>query len=166
MLVYSAYVLMAVFWLSRYLSGRWTEALHAARTISGGKIGGSKFDAGEIEVGEHVQIQLRLDNRDSWSILWVLIDDLICPQALVGPPPALQVDGERLRICSVPAKSSRVLSYRVTALRRGYYQIGPTIAETGDLLGLHRRFRALETTDYLLVLPKLIPLAGYDIASR
>lgn len=166
MLVYSAYVLLAVFWLSRYLSSRWTEALHATRTMSRGKVDASKLDAGEIEVGGRVQIQLRLDNRDSWSILWVLIDDVLPPQALVGPPPALKVDGGRIRICSVPAKSSRVLSYAITALRRGYYQIGPTIAETGDLLGLHRRFRALETTDYLLVLPRLIPLASYDIASR
>ena len=146
MLVYSAYVLLAVFWLSRYLSSRWTEALHATRTMSGGKTQSSKLDAGEIEVGEQVQIQLRLDNRDSWSILWVLIEDVLPPQALLGPPPALKIDGQRLRICSVPAKSSRVLSYSVTALRRGYYQIGPTIAETGDVLGLHRRFRALETT--------------------
>jgi uncharacterized protein (DUF58 family) len=171
MLVYSAYVLLAVFWLSRYLSSRWTEALHATRTMSrgrveAGKLEAGKHEAGEIEVGERVQIQLRLDNRDTWSILWVLVDDVLPPQALVGPPPALKVDGGRIRICSVPAKSSRVLSYAVTALRRGYYQIGPTIAETGDLLGLHRRFRALDTTDYLLVLPKLIPLAGYDIASR
>lgn len=120
----------------------------------------------EIEVGEQVQIQLRLDNRDAWSILWVLVDDVLPPPALIGPPPALQVDGQRLRICSVPAKSSRLLSYRLTALRRGYYQIGPTIAETGDLLGLHRRCRALGTTAYLLVLPKLVPLVGYDIASR
>ncbi len=34
MLVYSAYVLLAVFWLSRYLSRRWTNALYATRTLS------------------------------------------------------------------------------------------------------------------------------------
>ncbi len=156
MLVYSAYVLLAVFWLSRYLSRRWTNALYATRTLS----------ATEIEVGQQVQIQLRLDNRDTLPILWVLIDDVLPQQALVGPPPAIAIEGSRLRICSVPAKSSRVVTYRLTALRRGYFQIGPTIAETGDLLGLHRRFRTLGAPAFLLVLPKLIPLAGYDIASR
>ena len=110
MLVYSAYVLLAVFWLSRYLSSRWTEALHATRTMSGGKTQSSKLDAGEIEVGEQVQIQLRLDNRDSWSILWVLIEDVRPPQGLPGPPAAPKIHGQRLRICSVPGKSSCVLS--------------------------------------------------------
>ena len=109
MLVYSAYVLLAVFWLSRYLSSRWTEALHATRTMSRGRVEAGKHDAGEIEVGERVQIQLRLDNRDSWSILWVLVDDVLPPQALVGPPPALKVDGafvaclpSRVACCPMP----------------------------------------------------------------
>ncbi len=156
MLVYSAYVLLAIFWLSRYLSRRWTNSLFATRTMS----------ATEIEVDHSVQIQLRLDNRDTLPILWVLVDDVLPRSALVGPPPALHVSGSHLRICSVPAKASRVLSYQLTARRRGYFQVGPAIAETGDLLGLHRRFRTLSAPAFLLVLPKLIPLAGYDIASR
>lgn len=156
MLVYSAYVLLAVLWLSRYLSRRWTAGLQATRTIS----------STEIEVGQRVQVQLRLDNRDSLPIMWVLIDDVLPLPALVGPPPALAVEGSRLRICSVPARASRVVTYQLTGLRRGYYQIGPAIAETGDLFGLHRRFRTLTEPAFLLILPKLIPLAGYDVASR
>ncbi len=156
LLVYAAYVLLAVFWLSRYLSRRWTESLSATRTIS----------ATEIEVGQRVQIQLRLENRGTLPIVWVLIDDLLPSAALLGPPPALAIEGNRLRICSVPAKASRIVAYQLVARRRGYFQIGPTLAETGDLLGLHRRFRTLTAPVFLLVLPKLIPLAGYDIASR
>lgn len=156
MLVYSAYVLLAVFWLSRYLSARWTNSLQATRTMS----------AEQLEIGQSVQIQLRLDNRDTLPVLWVLIDDVLPKPALFGPPPAIELEGNNLRICNVPAKSSRVLAYKLTARRRGYYQIGPAIAETGDLLGLHRRFRTITSVAYLLVLPKLIPLAGYDISSR
>jgi uncharacterized protein (DUF58 family) len=156
MLVYSAYVLLAVFWVSRYFSRRWTAALTAVRTMS----------ADEIEIGQSAQVQLRLDNRDSLSIVWVLIEDVLPKRALVGPPPALTLEGNNLRMCSVPAKSSRIVTYKLIARRRGYYQIGPTIAETGDLLGLHRRFRTVTEPAFLLVLPKLIPLAGYDVASR
>ncbi len=156
LLVYAAYVLLAVFWVSRYLTKRWTESLSATRTIS----------RHEIEVGQSTAIQLRLDNRGSLSILWVLIDDVLPAKALAGPPPALEIDGKKLRICSVPAQASRVISYKLTARRRGYFQIGPAIAETGDLFGLHRRFRTLTGVNFLLVLPKLIPLAGYDVASR
>ncbi len=156
MLVYSAYVLFAVYSISRYLARRWTEALKATRTLS----------ADEVEIGTSVGIQLKLENRDRWSIAWVLIDDVLPKAALIGPPPALELEGSNLRMCSVPARGARVMAYKLKALRRGYFQIGPTIAETGDLLGLHRRFRTLTQPAFLLVLPKLIPLAGYDVASR
>ena len=49
---------------------------------------------------------------------------------------------------------------------RGYYQVGPMVLETGDLFGLHRRFRIVTDPVYILVYPKVIPLPGYDIASR
>lgn len=156
MLVYSAYVLFTVFWISRYLARRWTESLTATRNMS----------ANEVVIGTTVGVHIKLENRDRWTIPWVLIDDLLPATALFGPPPALQLDGSNLRMCSVPAKGARLIAYKLKTLRRGYFQIGPAITETGDLLGLHRRFRTLTKPAYLLVLPRLIPLAGYDVASR
>ena len=38
--------------------------------------------------------------------------------------------------------------------------------ETGDLFGLHRRFRIVTEPVYIMVYPKVIPLPGYDLASR
>ncbi len=49
---------------------------------------------------------------------------------------------------------------------RGYYQIGPLVLETGDLFGLHRRFRIVTEPVYIMVYPKVVPLSGYDLASR
>jgi uncharacterized protein (DUF58 family) len=49
---------------------------------------------------------------------------------------------------------------------RGYYQVGPMVLETGDLFGLHRRFRIVTEPVYIVVYPKVIPLPGYDLASR
>ncbi|QDV23777.1 DUF58 domain-containing protein [Aureliella helgolandensis] len=156
LLVYAAYVMFAVFWISRYLTQRWTQALVATRTVS----------AQQIDVEQTISVQLRIDNRDSWSVFWVLLEEILPAAALLGPPPALKVEGSPLRLSNVPAHSSRVMSYRIQGLRRGYFPIGPAVAETGDLLGLHRRFRTLAEPFYLLVLPKLIPLDGYDVASR
>ncbi len=156
MLVYTAYVLIAVFWISSYLSRRWTDSIRAVRTIN----------RREMEVGEEAAIQIRLDNKDRWPVVWVLIEDVLPKLAIDGLHPALKLDGSQLRVTSIPAKGSRLIAYRVTALRRGCFQLGPVVAETGDLLGLHRRFRRITEASYLLVLPKLIPLAGYDVASR
>ncbi len=123
------------------------------------------MSASQLEIGDQVSVQLRLDNRDSLPIAWVLIEDTLPREALFGPPPALSLSGEQLRICTIPAKASRIVTYKLKALRRGYFQIGPTLAETGDLFGLHRRFRLITQPTYLLVLPKLVPLQGYDVAS-
>ncbi len=155
-LAYACYVLLAVYWISQALARRWTESLKAVRQIT----------AHEVDIGATVGVQVKLVNTHSWMIPWVLIDDVLPKLALFGPPPALQLENSNLRICSVPASGTRIIAYKLKALRRGYFQIGPTIAETGDLLGLHRRFRTLTSPDYLLVLPKLIPLDGYDVASK
>ena len=56
--------------------------------------------------------------------------------------------------------------YSVQALRRGYYQLGPTLLETGDLLGLHRSFRIANQPEYITVLPKLFVMEGVQIGSR
>ena len=129
MLVYTAYVLIAVFWINRLAAKRWTESLSASRAIS----------KQELEIGHACQIQLKIANRGGWSVLWVILEDCLPRNALFGPPPALELEGKNLRICDVPAKGSRVITYKLQALRRGLFQVGPTIAETGDILGLHRR---------------------------
>ncbi len=51
---------------------------------------------------------------------------------------------------------THVLSYKVQFLMRGYYQIGPLLAETGDVFGLHRRFRVITEPNFALVMPKVL----------
>jgi len=58
------------------------------------------------------------------------------------------------------------LDYQVTFLMRGYYQLGPLLLETGDVFGLHRRFRVAGEPHFALVLPKVLSLQGYNLASR
>lgn len=156
MLVYAAYVLVAIYWLTRWLSRRWADALFAVRRTS----------EHEIEIGQSIMVSLRLENRGRLPIVWMLLEDVLPAAALVGPPPALKLEGSNLRLCTLPSGQPKVHSYRLTALRRGYFQLGPLIAETGDLFGLHRRFRSVTGSQTLLVLPKVIPLAGYDVASQ
>jgi uncharacterized protein (DUF58 family) len=133
MLVYAAYALLAVYWLSRWLSRRWSDALKVSRVCS----------ADEVEIGQTVIVCLKLENRQAWPIVWTLIEDLLPRGALVGPPPALSLWGSNLRLCTIPARQHRLHTYQITPLRRGYFQIGPLISETGDLFGLHRRFRSV-----------------------
>ncbi len=60
----------------------------------------------------------------------------------------------------------KTLNYQLHFDTRGYYQVGPLVLETGDLFGLHRRFRIVTEPVYIMVYPKVVPLPGYDLASR
>lgn len=156
MLVYAAYVLIAIYMLTRYLSRKWADSLVAVR----------KATAHEVEIGQTIMVSFKLDNGGRLPIIWMLLEDALPRGALVGPPPALKIDGSNLRLCSLSAGAPKLHSYKLTALRRGYFQIGPLIAETGDLFGLHRRFKTVSKIETLLVLPKIVPLVGYDVASQ
>ena len=71
-----------------------------------------------------------------------------------------------MKLCSVPGGGSAVLKYEIECDTRGYYQLGPTLLETGDLFGLHRRHRIVTRPFFLMVLPKVLPLPKYDFASQ
>lgn len=156
LLAYALYALVALLLSSRWLAARWAKAAAAHRE-------GSRW---QVEIGQKVAILITLRNTSRWPIVWLLVEDVLPPEALVHRPPRLAVEGTRLRLWMLPPGTRRTLTYQVTPTRRGYYQIGPLVAETGDLFGLHRRYRMLTRPQFLLVRPRVIPLAGYAISSR
>jgi uncharacterized protein (DUF58 family) len=119
----------------------------------------------ELEVGQSTDIVVDITNRSKLPIAWLLVEDLLPKAAFAQRPPALRIDGSRIEVFFLPAGQTRQLRYRITCQRRGYYQIGPTVLETGDLMGLSRRYRIGAPPQYILVYPRSVPMAGYDIAS-
>ncbi len=86
--------------------------------------------------------------------------------AISSRPPRIGVKGQRLAVAMLGARGSKTLNYQLHFVMRGYYQVGPLVLETGDLFGLHRRFRIVTEPMYIMVYPKVVPLPGYDLASR
>jgi len=156
LLAYSALAILAIFAASQFLTQKWSESVVVQRQLM----------SHEIEVGQRLQVGIVVKNSSRWFIPWVVVEDVLPPRSIRLPPKALAVDGSPIRLVMLGPQKQRLLTYAIKALRRGYYQIGPTIVETGDLLGLHRRYRVATAPHYLLVLPRLIPLAGYDVGSR
>ncbi len=66
----------------------------------------------------------------------------------------------------LPGRGRHTMFYQLQCNRRGYHQIGPLVVETGDLFGLHRRYRVLTSPHFLLVYPDVVPLEGFELASR
>jgi uncharacterized protein (DUF58 family) len=138
------------------LSNRWIESVVGTRRVS----------HAEVEIGQSVQVAVQVRSRAARWIPWLLVEDLLPAAALYDPPVALERHGPNLRLMRLHSSAPALLGYRLVAKRRGFYQIGPTLAETGDLFGLFRRYAVVEPAQPLLVLAPIVPLEGYDIQSR
>ncbi len=155
-LVYAVYALTAIFFISHLFSSGWISALKASRQVN-------QLVAKE---GDTIPISIAVENTSRMPISWVLVEDVLSRKDRAEKGMRLHVTGRHMEVCDFKPGGKLQLIYQVKCLRRGYYQIGPLVAETGDLFGLNRRYRVLQSPHYLLVKPKLIPLDGYDIASR
>lgn len=156
LLVYAMYTLLGVYIVSRYLTYRWATSLTASRECN-------RLTA---EEGDDVAVIVTINNTGGLPIPWIMVEDLLPRDALMYSPPSLGVSGPRLQLTHLWPTSHRNLRYQLKCNRRGYYQLGPLVLETGDLFGLHRRFRVLTQPHFLLVMPKVVPLTGYAISSK
>lgn len=142
--------------LAKYFSTRWIEAVEVERFV----------EAQEVTVGATVGVGMKITNKSGYWIPWMLIDDKIAKRYTKLPPVALNLLVATVQLFSFSPKRTILHRYALQTQRRGYYQLGPTLLETGDLLGLHRSFRIANQPSYLTVLPKLTVLEGIEISSR
>jgi uncharacterized protein (DUF58 family) len=156
LLVYAMYVLLGVLLLNRFLTRAWTEEIEAQRFC----------DVEVAEIGEAAEVKVALRNAGKFSIPWLILEDSLSRDALTQRPARLKAEGPRLALVKLAPYESKILAYKLQFLMRGYFQVGPLLAETGDVFGLHRRFRVLTEPHYILVMPKVLPLLGYSLASR
>ena len=156
LLAYAMYVLLGVMLVSRFLTRNWAESLVGDARVQPAVGQGRRQRGGGDHAQEHGHAAGRLG-------------------AARGPAAARRADvraaaAEDQRPAraahDVPRPRPQDDALSTHADRRGYYQIGPLVLETGDLFGLHRRYRVATEPHFLLVCPQVLPLAGYDIASR
>lgn len=156
LLAYAAYVLLGVLLLTRLLTRSGLNVVEAERTVS----------ADEIEAGGRVDVEVQVENTGRLPIPWLLLEDLLPEFAIRQRPPRMRVKGKRLQIRVLRGQHAARVRYKLEDLKRGLYQIGPLVLESGDLFGLHRRYRVVAPPAYVLVNPRVVPLRGYDISSR
>jgi len=156
LLAYAMYALLGILLVSRWLSRRWAESLTADR----------ECNRVAVSVGDKVAVVVTLHNRGLLPVAWALVEDLLPRGATIYQPPSLGLVGSRLQLFSFRPRGQAVLLYQLQCNRRGYHQIGPLMVETGDLFGLHRRYRMLTSPHFLIVYPEIAPLESYDLASR
>lgn len=156
LLAYAMYALLGTMLVGRLLARQWSEGLAASRECN-------RLTA---NIGDTVAVVINVQNRGKLPVAWVLLEDLLARHALLPPPPRLAVQGRRLQLTMLKSQGRKTLLYQLHCRGRGYFQIGPLVLETGDLLGLHRRYRVVTEPHFLLVYPDVVTLEGWDIASR
>jgi uncharacterized protein (DUF58 family) len=156
LLSYAMYALLGLLLVSRYLTHTWADSLTAHRECN-------RLTA---DVGDTVAVVVNIENQGSLPIPWCLVEDLLPRRALIHDPPSLKVKGRRVKLSMLPAGGKRQLLYSLQCNRRGYYQLGPLVLETGDLFGLHRRYQVATKPHFLMVYPQVMPLKGYDVSSK
>lgn len=158
LLAYAMYVLLGLLLISRFLAREWIGRLRAERDCR----------RSTAEIGDTVTVNCTVRNTGPLPVPWVLLEDLL-PSAKGQPKALTRVHvkkGKRMQIAMLWGGGSLALRYKLEMRMRGYYQVGPLLLESGDLFGLHRRYRVETEPHYVLVYPKIVPLQGYDLASR
>ncbi len=148
LLAYSMYVLLGVLVVSRLLARSWIGNVKATRHC----------EITTADVGDLVPVRVTVRNEGKFPVPWVLLEDQLTRQALEQRPPRLKVKGRRVHIAMLRAGKEIVLRYKLECRQRGYYQIGPLVLESGDVFGLHRRFRVETEPHFLMVYPKIVAL--------
>ncbi len=156
LLAYAMYALLGVMITGRLLTRAWAENVSATR----------ECNRVSAYIGDTVAVVIELVNRSRLPVVWALVEDNLSRHALAFRPPKLEVLGSRVQLASLKGNGRKTLFYQLKCQGRGFFQIGPLVLETGDLFGLHRRYRLLTEPHFLLVYPNVVPLEGFDIASR
>lgn len=155
LLAYAMYVLLGVLVLSRYLAREWIENLSATRECN-------RLSA---EIGEKIAVVVTIKNSGRLPVPWVLVEDVLPRRRVAQGPPPISLEGRRLKLAMLRPRGRTILFYQLEFNTRGYYQIGPLVMESGDVFGLHRRYRAAAEPHFVLVYPRIVPVPGYDLAS-
>ena len=156
LIAFAGYVCLGVLLLSRYLAKSWITHIEGTREV----------EAGERQIGDSIEVVVKLTNTGTLPIGWLLFEDMLPEYVFKQRPPRLSIKGRRISVLYVPSNGTKSIKYKVTFNARGYYQLGPAFAESGDVFGLHRRHRVLTEPAFVLVLPKIVPLTQYQFASE
>ena len=101
-------------------------------------------------IGDKIKVSLTIKNGSRLPIPWLMVNERNHWH--------LATTSSLRQVITLKGKETRTFTYILQARQRGYHKVGPTDIHTGDLLGMRSMMERLEA-DYLIVYPKILPLA-------
>jgi uncharacterized protein (DUF58 family) len=121
--------------------------------------------------GETVDIEVQVENAKALPVPWLRVED---EWPLDMPPtdrqalgPSHRRDAGNLTNIFALRWYERVRRhYTLQAGKRGVYGLGPTRLRSGDMFGLFQSECEIEEQDFLIVYPRVVPLADLGLPSK
>lgn len=140
-------VVLGRLWASRALKAVTVRRVHADRVFQ----------------GETVGVRLEVNNRGWLPVLWMRLHDMV--------PATLGTPGLFRQAVSLAPHERLELAYTLSANRRGYYQLGPLVAHSGDLLGsatcqADPLLLDKDGGGFVIVYPRIVPLRDLGFPSQ
>lgn len=118
-----------------------------------------------IFCGEETDLSIEITNAKPLPLPWLWISDRF-PQdlALVTGKLSTTVGDEEetlsflYDLMSIRWYERLQRTYRIRGNRRGLYEFGPVSLISGDLFGLDQKYERFDSTDRLMVYPKVVPV--------
>lgn len=144
---YVVYVLAGTYALARWWTGNSVRRLGVHRRFTD-----------HIFTGEKTCVEIEIINQSRWPVPWVRYEET--------PPLRLSAGEPLCHAISLRARERIRFSYELIGRQRGYYPIGPGTLHTGDLFGFADAEGIAEAPRYLVVYPRVLPLARVELTSR
>ena len=129
-----------------------------------------RLSSNRVFFGEEVRMEVEVSNRKPLPLPWLQADDEIPKEVtlLKGTVSADYSLTHQLlsNLFSINWYHKVKRHYTMQCPQRGYFTFGPTKISSGDVFGFYTRYQEIDTHDYLIVYPKMVPLEKLGIPSR
>jgi uncharacterized protein (DUF58 family) len=146
------------------VSTAWTRICLAAVTYR------RQLGSHRLFFGEETELAVEIVNAKPLPLAWLRAEDEL--------PAALELTATKVTASFRPGRTrlTNLLSlrwyervtrrYRLRALRRGAWQLGPVELVSGDIFGFALRREVIPAMDLLLVYPKIVPLTALGLPAH
>ena len=109
-------------------------------------------------LGDQIEVKLKIKNQSFLPILWLEVRESL---------PANLSSGKSVNnVFSLGTYGINKISYSLTAFKRGYYNLGPLKARTGDPLGVARSAQTDFGENPLIIYPRIVTLDALKLPSH
>jgi uncharacterized protein (DUF58 family) len=123
----------------------------------------------QVFFGEEIVFEIEVTNRKPLPLAWLQIEDELPERVTLLKGKAMDSVDDRVTLSNIfPIGMYHRVTRRfpMRCKARGAFAFGPTRIRSGDLFGFFRRDKLIDTVDYLIVYPRLVPLEKLGIPSR